>query len=54
MAKVSIDIDMDRFAQAREIFGTETISDTIDAALREVIRRAVGQNEELLAEGFGK
>ena len=31
-------IDRDKVAEAREILGTKTIADTVDAALDEVIR----------------
>jgi Arc/MetJ family transcription regulator len=50
MAKTSVDIDMDRLGQAKEILGTDTIRDTIDVAIREVIRRAATQNLVSLAE----
>jgi Arc/MetJ family transcription regulator len=40
VAKTSVDIDADRLARVREILGTETIRETIDAAFREVIRVA--------------
>lgn len=40
MAKTSVDIDADRLARVREILGTESIRETIDTALREVIRVA--------------
>lgn len=50
MAKTSVDIDMDRLGQAKEILGTETIRDTIDAAIRDVIRRAAVQDLVSLAE----
>ena len=40
MAKTSVDIDLERLNRTREILGTESIRDTIDAAFREVIRVA--------------
>ncbi|GAA1689061.1 hypothetical protein GCM10009765_43080 [Fodinicola feengrottensis] len=50
MIKTSVDINMDRLGQAKQIFCTETIRDTIDAAIRQVIRRAAGQDLVSLAE----
>ncbi|MCP2277665.1 hypothetical protein SAMN04244553_2794 [Nocardia amikacinitolerans] len=38
MAKTSVDVDMAKLDRAKEILGTETLRDTIDAAFREVIR----------------
>ena len=40
MAKTSVDIDMEKLDQVREILGTESIGETINAALREVIPAA--------------
>ena len=40
MAKTSVDIDMDKLDKVREILGTESIRETINAAFREVIRIA--------------
>jgi Arc/MetJ family transcription regulator len=40
MAKTSVDIDMDKLDRVREILGTESIRETINAAFREVIRIA--------------
>jgi Arc/MetJ family transcription regulator len=40
VAKTSVDIDLDRLNRSREILGTESIRDTIDAAFRAVIRVA--------------
>jgi Arc/MetJ family transcription regulator len=56
MAKTSVDIDMDKLDRAREILGTATIRDTIDAAFREVIgvaavRELVGLASYTLAQG---
>lgn len=36
--KTSMAIDREKLAEAREILGTKTIVDTVDAALGEVIR----------------
>jgi Arc/MetJ family transcription regulator len=53
MAKTSVDIDMDKLDRAREILGTATIRDTIDAAFREVIRvSAVRELVGLAEEGL--
>ncbi len=43
MRKTTLTIDDDKIAQAREILGTSGITDTIDAALRETIRRAAAE-----------
>src|ERR1035441_962554 len=40
MAKTSVDIDVDKLDKVREILGTESIRETINAAFREVIRIA--------------
>jgi Arc/MetJ family transcription regulator len=40
MAKTSVDIDMEKLDKVREILGTESIRETINAAFREVIRIA--------------
>lgn len=50
MAKTSVEIDMGQLAQVREILGTETIRDTINAAFREVIRVKAAQNLVQLAQ----
>ncbi len=50
MSKTSVEIDLDRLNRAREILGTETIRDTIDAAFREVIRVAAVRDLVTLAE----
>jgi Arc/MetJ family transcription regulator len=41
--KTTIAIDDDKVAQAREILGTTGITDTIDAALQDTIRRAAAE-----------
>ena len=38
MPKTSVEIDPDKLHRTREILGTTSIRDTIDAAFREVIR----------------
>lgn len=43
MRKTTLSIDDDKIARAREILGTTGITDTIDAALRETIRRAAAE-----------
>ena len=43
MRKTTLTIDDEKIAQAREILGTSGITDTIDAALRETIRRAAAE-----------
>ena len=37
MSKTSVEIDRDIAAQAADILGTATLSDTIDAALHEIV-----------------
>jgi Arc/MetJ family transcription regulator len=41
MTKTLIDVDDDLLAQAQEILGTTTKKDTINAAIREIVRRAM-------------
>lgn len=50
MAKTSVEIDLDKLNRTREILGTESIRDTIDAAFREVIRVAAVRDLVALAE----
>jgi Arc/MetJ family transcription regulator len=38
-----LDIDEDMLAKAREILGTRGVKDTVDEALREVVRREAGK-----------
>ncbi|WP_406233585.1 hypothetical protein [Nocardia sp. NBC_01009] len=38
MPKTSVEVDLAKLDRAKEILGTETLRDTIDAAFREVIR----------------
>ena len=40
MRKTTLTIDDEKISQAREILGTTGITDTIDAALSDTIRRA--------------
>ncbi len=51
MAKTSVDVDMAKVNRAKEVLGTDTLRDTIDAALREVIRIDSVRRLVLLAEG---
>jgi Arc/MetJ family transcription regulator len=37
MAKTSVDVDRDIAAQAAAILGTDTLRDTINASLREIV-----------------
>lgn len=39
MGKTLIDVDEQALEQARKILGTETKKDTVNSALREVVRR---------------
>ena len=50
MPKTSVEIDLDKLNRTREILGTESIRDTIDAAFREVIRVAAVRDLVALAE----
>jgi Arc/MetJ family transcription regulator len=50
MAKTSVEIDPEKLNRTREILGTESIRDTIDAAFREVIRVAAVRDLVALAE----
>jgi len=50
MAKTSVEIDSERLNRTREILGTDSIRDTIDAAFREVIRVAAVRDLVALAE----
>jgi Arc/MetJ family transcription regulator len=38
-----LDIDEDMLSKAREILGTRGVKDTVDEALREVVRREAGK-----------
>jgi Arc/MetJ family transcription regulator len=50
MAKTSVEIDMDKLDKVRGILGTESIRETINAALREVIRVAAVRDLAALGE----
>ena len=50
MAKTSVDIDTDKLDRVREILGTESIRETINAAFREVIRVAAVRDLVTLGE----
>ena len=50
VAKTSVDIDMDKLNKVREILGTESIRETINAAVREVIRVAAVRDLVALGE----
>lgn len=41
--RTTLDIDQDMLAKAREILGTRGVKDTVDEALREVVRREAGR-----------
>jgi Arc/MetJ family transcription regulator len=40
--RTTLDIDEDMLSKAREILGTRGVKDTVDEALREVVRREAG------------
>lgn len=44
--KTSLEIDMEKVKAAREILGTRTMTETVDAALDEIVKRR--QRERLL------
>jgi Arc/MetJ family transcription regulator len=41
--RTTLEIDDDMLSQAREILGTKGVKDTVDEALREVLRREAGE-----------
>ncbi len=43
MKRTTLDIDDDMLSKAREILGTNGIKDTVDEALREIVRREAGR-----------
>jgi len=43
MRRTTLDIDEDMLAKAREILGTRGIKDTVDEALREIVRIEAGK-----------
>lgn len=50
MAETSVDIDLDKLDKVRAILGTESATETIDAALLEVIRIAAVRDLVTLGE----
>jgi Arc/MetJ family transcription regulator len=44
--KTSFEVDTDKVDAAKEILGTKTMTDTVDAALEEIVKRR--QREKLL------
>lgn len=53
MAKTAADIDEKLLARSREILGTTTKEDTINGALRELVRRAAAEDFLTLARASG-
>jgi Arc/MetJ family transcription regulator len=43
MRRTTVDIDEDMLTKAREILGTSGIKDTVDEALREIVRIEAGK-----------
>lgn len=43
MKRTTLDIDDNMLSKAREILGTSGIKDTVDEALREIVRREAGR-----------
>jgi len=43
MRRTTLDIDEDMLSKAREILGTRGVKDTVDEALREVVRIEAGK-----------
>jgi Arc/MetJ family transcription regulator len=43
MRRTTLDIDEDMLSRAREILGTQGIKDTVDEALREIVRIEAGK-----------
>jgi Arc/MetJ family transcription regulator len=43
MRRTTLEIDEDMLSKAREILGTKGVKDTVDEALREVVRREAGR-----------
>jgi Arc/MetJ family transcription regulator len=41
--RTTLEIDEDMLSQAREILGTKGVKDTVDEALREIVRREAGK-----------
>jgi len=53
MAKTLADIDESLLARSQEILGTTTKKDTINGALRELVRRAAAEDFLTLARAGG-
>jgi Arc/MetJ family transcription regulator len=51
VAKISVDIDMEKLNKVRGILGTESTRETINAAFREVIRIAAVRDLVALGKG---
>ena len=51
MGKTLIDVDDDLLARCRQVLGTSTKKDTVNAALREVVRRDAAVQFLRLAAG---
>jgi Arc/MetJ family transcription regulator len=49
VGKTLIDVDLDLLARSRQILGTITKKDTVNAALREVVRRQAADDFMILA-----
>ncbi len=43
MRRTTLDIDESMLAQAKEILGTRGVKDTVDEALREIVRNEAGK-----------
>ena len=51
MSKTLIDIDLDLLNQSQQILGTTTKKDTVNGALRELVRRKAAEEFIELAHG---
>jgi Arc/MetJ family transcription regulator len=51
MSKTLIDVDREMLAQAQQILGTSTLKDTVNGALRDVVRRWAVAEFAALARG---
>lgn len=43
MRRATLDIDKDMLTQGQEILGTTSVEDTVNAALRELVKREAGK-----------
>jgi Arc/MetJ family transcription regulator len=43
MRRTTVEIDEDMLSKARKILGTKGVKDTVDEALREIVRREAGK-----------